>query len=369
MATAFVAWSVVWGMPLLFLVSGQAVWFSLRSRSPRQFLAERFRRLLMPFLFGLPLLVPPQLYCLLRSNPAYHESYGEFFLRFFRVVFRFDFPWFVAPHPDTMLFEAAHLYFLYYLFAFSVLALPFLLYLKRETGQRLVQRLANFCQRPGVILLLGLPIGVIEATLQSENYGGWNRYVFVVFLVYGYILASKTELVEAVRKQTLPAALLAVSATVFGFAVYARAAQAGEYLGNGYALGNVLWRGLKGIGAWLWVVAFVGLSGKCLESTSRRLATAGGGESLAGRALRYASEAALPFYMLHQTIVVAVGFYVVQWRATVPVKYGAIALVSLGLTWALYELLVRRIPLLRVLFGMRPSRPSKPDGVSQQVVT
>jgi peptidoglycan/LPS O-acetylase OafA/YrhL len=72
------------------------------------------------------------------------------------------------------------------------------------------------------------------------------------------------------------------------------------------------------------------------------------------RVLRYANPAAYPFYLLHQTVIVAVAYVVVRWDAAVFPRYVAIVLLSLGLTVALYELAVRRTNVTRVLFGLKP---------------
>jgi hypothetical protein len=61
----------------------------------------------------------------------------------------------------------------------------------------------------------------------------------------------------------------------------------------------------------------------------------------------------LPWYVLHQPVVVAVAYQVVRWDAPLPVKYLVLATASLVLTVAVYDLLVRRTPVTRFLFGMR----------------
>lgn len=358
--SAFVALGVLWGMPLMFLISGQTTWFSLASRNAGQFVLERFQRLMIPVLFGLLVFVPPHLYCWLRADPAYQESYLKFYPRFFQVVPKFDFPWFIAAHPSSMLFEVAHLWFLYYLLAFTLLLLPLFLYLRRDAGAKWITRLASFCERPGAILVLGLPVGVIEAALQSENYGGWNRYAYLLFLVYGYLMAGDPRFARAIRRHGLLALLLVMPATALGFTLYARAANVGVYLGRGYALGNVLWRVLKGVGAWWSVVAILGLGGRWLQHRADGW-QAGHPSShrFLDRVLEYANEAVLPFYVLHETVVVVIGFSIVKWQASVWVKYWTISLVSLGVTLALYEFLVRRTAVTRFLFGMKPQRPAR----------
>jgi hypothetical protein len=357
--TAFVAWGVVWGMPLMFLICGQTAGLSLSRRRAPEFLAERFGRLLVPFVFGLLVLVPPQIYLWLRGNPSYGESYGEFLPRFFHLVPRVDFPWFLAPHPHTMLFEVAHLYFLYFLFAFTVVALALFLYLRQEAGRRWIRRAVAFFERPGLILLLGLPLGAIEAALESENYGGWNRYVFLLLFLYGFVIAQDVRLSEAIRRHGPVAWALVIPATALGFAAYVRAAQTGVYLGHGYALEAVLWRMLKGAGAWWWVIALLSLGSTWLKAhVGGQGDRDSGGQRLLYRAVRYANEAVLPFYLLHHPAVVIIGFYVVRWEASVWVKYLTISIASLMVTFAVYEWVVRRISLMRFLFGMRPQEPA-----------
>jgi glucans biosynthesis protein C len=70
--------------------------------------------------------------------------------------------------------------------------------------------------------------------------------------------------------------------------------------------------------------------------------------------LRYANEAVLPFYLLHFPLIVTIAFYVVQWNTSILMKFLVIMLCALLSTLTLYDLLIRRIPLLRRAFGMKP---------------
>jgi glucans biosynthesis protein C len=75
--------------------------------------------------------------------------------------------------------------------------------------------------------------------------------------------------------------------------------------------------------------------------------------------LRYASEAAMPFYLLHMTFSVVAGYFAIQLDVSVAVKYPLIVLVATGLTMITYEL-VRRWNVMRWLFGMRPIEKCMP---------
>jgi glucan biosynthesis protein C len=71
--------------------------------------------------------------------------------------------------------------------------------------------------------------------------------------------------------------------------------------------------------------------------------------------LRYASEMVLPFYMWHQPIIVIVGYYLVLPLDLSPIaKYGLIVVIALPIVILIYEFLIRRLNLLRVLSGLKP---------------
>ena len=93
------------------------------------------------------------------------------------------------------------------------------------------------------------------------------------------------------------------------------------------------------LGRWSLTLAVLGLGHRFLNRTSTLL--------------RYAGEAAMPFYLLHMTFSVLAGYFVIQLNAPVVVKYPLIVLLGTGATLVAYELLVRRWNLMRWLFGMK----------------
>src|SRR6266540_2974890 len=139
-ATVFIAFGATWGMPLLFVVSGMGIWYSLRSRGVGAFARERVRRLLIPLLTGLVALVPLQVY--LGSRRAGDtSSYAAFYARFWDVRPSLNFPFVVGAAPGTGVFEVGHLWFLVCLLAFSLVLLPGFAWLRRPRGMRLVELL------------------------------------------------------------------------------------------------------------------------------------------------------------------------------------------------------------------------------------
>ena len=125
--TVFSLWGSLWGMPLLFLVSGMGVRYAMRTRSAAAFARERLARLGIPLVTRLVLLVPPMFYIARLSQPGFIEPYGRFWLNFVNVsaIGRGLLPRGSWTSGGTA-FDPAHLWFLYVLLVFSVTLLPLL---------------------------------------------------------------------------------------------------------------------------------------------------------------------------------------------------------------------------------------------------
>ena len=329
--SCFITFIHQWHMPLFFLLSGASTWLALSFRSAGQYVQERFKRLLIPFLFGIVVLIPPQVYFRLLSNSNY-QSYLQFYPQFFNGI---------RPQGN---FEWGHLWFVIYLFVFSLIALPLFLHLQ-GTGAPLLSKLSVGMEKPGAILLLALPLAAIEASLRPRWPGFQNLYddwanfcLYLLYFIYGYLLCADARFFQAIERHLRMTLVLAVTSMLALFYLW------GTHIlsERSYSLEYILYQLLRGVDSWFWVVALVGLGRRYLNFNSRLL--------------QYASVASYPFYLLHQTVVVAVGFYVVRWHADILEKFGVISTTSLIATVALYELLVRRNNVGRFLFGLKPIR-------------
>jgi hypothetical protein len=128
---------------------------------------------------------------------------------------------------------------------------------------------------------------------------------------------------------------------------------------------SVLWRFVKGIGARAWIITIMGAAMSVVRRRARQPTPAvphhqarpddpaDGTLPLRDRAIRYANQAVLPVYVLHQTVIVMIGFYVVQWDVPTLAKYLVISFTALLATLVLYDVGVRRTAATRVLFGMK----------------
>lgn len=319
-----------WHMPLFFLLSGAVTWFALSSRTAGEYLKERFKRLFIPFLFGTLVIVPPQVYYRLLSNPNYQKSYIQFYSQFFNGI---------RPQGN---FEWGHLWFVIYLFTFSLIALPLLLYLKQKASQGLIS-LAMFLEKPGAIFLLALPLALIEAALRPKwsgfqnLYDDWaNFFLYLCYFIYGYLICSDARLGQAIDRQLKITLVMAVAFMSLLFSLWAS-----NILPNrGYSLEYVLYQMFRGVNSWFWVVALLGLGRRYLNFNNKLL--------------QYANEAAYPCYILHQTIVVAIAFYAVHLHISIIEKFLVISTASLVSTIVLYDLLVKRNNIVRFFFGLKP---------------
>jgi hypothetical protein len=349
--------AALWGMPLLFMISGTGMWYSLRSRTTGEFAGERIRRLLVPLVFGVVVIVPPQIWIRLRGDPGYTESFWAFLPRFFDVEFTMrSFPFVIWGDPATDLFETGHLWFVVILFSYSLLLLPLIRVLRRPTGLAFTERLASMADHWWVVLMAGLPFAVLDSAFGSEEgLAGWSRYSYAAFILYGYLLATDPRFRQVLRRFRTRNLLLGI--VLFGAtaAFYTLATnQPGTDPLEDYGVMSLAFRSTKGVSGWLMVA---GIIGSFAGSRHPRPvpASSSAKPSLMNRITAYTAEAVLPVYILHQTVIVLLAFYVVQWQIPGVLKYLTISLCSLILIFAIYDIAVRRTRLTRFLFGMKPS--------------
>ena len=357
--TVFLLWGSLWGMPLLFLIAGMGARYAMRTRPAAAFARERLARLGIPFAAGLALLVPPMFYLERLAQPAFHQSYWQFWLSFVNL------PAIAArllPRGSWtsggVSFDPAHLWFLYVLLVFSVALLPLLAYLRGPRGRPLIGRLAGLAERHGgvVVWAAALPMMATEAVFSPDvNTGGWERATYVFPFLYGFVIACDPRFEAALRRCRWPALAVACAATG------ALLAWAGALGGSLAGLSGVPtdWSALQGLAGWAWIVAIMGFAGSV---AARRASLPPARAALPPaaprprwrRAARYANEAVLPFYLLHEPVIVAAAWLIVRWHAPVPAKYAALVIVSFAATLGLYEALVRPFRLTRLLSGMKP---------------
>ena len=322
-----------WGMPLFFLVAGAGSWFALRRRTGGQFTRERTLRLLVPFLTGTLLLGPIQLYLSWRHRIEIGVWDGSF-LDFVAVRLAYPFP---------KIFGAVgyHMWFLGFLFAYSLIALPLFIWLKGETGRRFVSRLAGFSERRGAILFFLLPPVVMRLSLHpffpvQQHWADF--FTFGAFFVLGYMMFADERFSQAIRRDWLillgVGIVLILAAMPIGFLLESFEIEKPPST----FLEFLLW-GLIAACGWCWTAFMLFIGMRFLNQDSP--------------ALQYGQKTILPFFIVHQPVILAVAYFVVQWDASIWIKLLVVVLGSFAVSLGLTEWVIKHVRFLRILFGMK----------------
>jgi hypothetical protein len=239
-----------------------------------------------------------------------------------------------------------HLWYLEFLFVFSFLTLPLFLYLRSPSGVRLLGGLSRLLCKPGAIFLLAIPLAAMtflsavpaikNSIFGNEGFGGWSFFPYLSLLIIGYVLATDEGLTQMMERHRFPGLLLGILLFVLGYLIY-KAVEQWPWLPR-----TLVMSPLRALLCWSWLIALCGFASRHLRFTNGFL--------------KYANDAVLPFYILHQAIILTVGFYVLRLDTSLWLEYLLIAVSSFIVIMALYELLIRRINLVRFLFGMKMIR-------------
>jgi glucans biosynthesis protein C len=316
-----------WRMPLLFFISGAGVFFALGSRSKWSFAGERTKRILLPLVFGMFIVVPPQIYY---ERLTQGNTYS--YLEFYKSVFEFQ------PYPQGS-FSWHHLWYLAYIFTYSLICLPLFGYLRSEKGKIMLERIAGFLSGKGSIYLLLIPLLISEAVLrpywptEQNLIKDWANFTFsLLIFIYGFIICSQEKIREAIEEQRIISLCSAIILTTVLYVFY------WNNWPEPSPAGMVLYYLIKVANIWCWLLAILGFGRKYLTFNNSLL--------------KYTSEAVYPFYILHQTVIICIAYYLINWQASIGLKFFVISVGMFLVCWFLYEC-IRWINFLRPFFGLK----------------
>jgi peptidoglycan/LPS O-acetylase OafA/YrhL len=326
-------------MPLFFFVAGAASKFALRRRSSRQYISERVFRLLIPFIVGSIILSPVQAYFEALHKGKYQGSFLSFIPE-----------WPGRTAAASSLSPVAfgdwgfHLWFLAFLFAFSLLALPIFRWLQLESGLRLISWLGGLVKVRGGMLLFIIPLALARVLVQPffpSEVHGWMDFVYLfLFFVLGYVVYSDKRFLEGVRRDRW----LLFGSGVLALIAYGGLSAAYGDQAFGWALAFVFpWSSILMVlftfMSWGWALSALYLAMRYLNFTNSWL--------------EYGNRTIMPFYLLHQPVIIVLAYFVVQWDMGVTLKLLILAVGSFLITLGLIELLIRPFKPTRMLFGMK----------------
>ncbi|MCG2616721.1 acyltransferase family protein [Terrimonas sp. NA20] len=317
-----------WRLPLLFVISGMGTWFALQNRTGGQFAGERIKRLLLPLLFGMAVIVPPQIYAERLAKHQFSGSYLDFW-------------------PASLASEAYpmgnlswhHLWFLPYLLLFSLVLIPAFLYVKKNRGNALSAFTSRQLAKSWGMYIFIIPLYLIEAFIEPffpvthALTGDWFTIINTCTLFFfGFLLISSGEIFWKVvrdhRRRNL----------VFAIVAFLLLMARKSFLHDSYLV-HFTEAFVSVFNFWSWILVLFGYASVYLTRSSRFLA--------------YANEAVFPFYILHQTVMMVIAYYLIDQSYGFVVKFVLLVAGTFAGSLLIYELLIRRWKLIRPLFGLK----------------
>lgn len=326
-----------WRIPLLFLVSGYASAAILRKNASRGggtagFAWERTKRLLIPVLFGMAVIIPPQVWIDLTGQHGYRRGFLEFWARDY---FGFQFISGIAM-PTWQ-----HLWFVVYLWLYT-LTLALLLAILPRPWRAAIGRAAERALTGWRVL--GVPLALLALNLLATWPGhdathdvindGPAHVVFFGMFLFGYLLRGGAGVWAGIRawwKLAAAMALVAYSVVAGVEIVYPGRSVPPDWVIGMFGVARIFQ-------GWCAIVALLGIADRFWNRDHPWRATL--------------TEAVFPFYLIHQTIIVVVAWWCLSTGLGNAESFAVlVATTTLG-CWLFYRV-GRAIPGVRLLIGLR----------------
>jgi hypothetical protein len=279
-------------------------------------------------------IIPPQVYIERIFRGQFEGSYFRFYLEAFN-----------GMYPEGNL-SWHHLWFLAYLFVFSLLALPIFKRYLVDRKPAFLKRLMDSMDGRWSLFAPAIPLALYEAVLRPYWPNGnqnlindWANFVFYfTIFVYGFVLVSDQKYQSLIQRHGNKAIILSIVTSLVLLLFY----PVGGQLGLPKPVFGVLelfYRIIWGFSCWFWLVALLSLGIRFLSFTNRFLV--------------YSNEAVLPIYILHQTVIVIATFFIIKLSLPILPALILVTFCAFAGSIIIYVLIVKRIKWVRVLFGMR----------------
>ncbi len=295
-----------WFMPLLFLLAGISARLSLEKRTTKEFIKQRINKLLIPFITGMVFLVPIQTFYARKFFYNYNGRFIE------------NWQYFFTHYTDLSGYDGAftpgHLWFILYLFIISIVSLIIFRYFPYRKAGLVTGRLNIFC-----IIILFIPIWIMY---YIGNFGGFSIGKNLALYLAGYYIINNKNVMEKVEKNIKWITLLCIASTLISVVLYYKYLYYGD-----------IWVNYIG-----WITILVVLVyGKRFLNKKTKL-------------MEFARRASYPVYILHQSILVALAYYIASIFNNIMVQAVVICIGSLVLTVVVY-CIISKIPVARKIIA------------------
>jgi glucan biosynthesis protein C len=328
---SIVLWFHQWRLPLLFFISGVGIYFSLKTRNILKFTLERFRRLFIPLVFAMLFTIPVQVYVEYLQKGRVTGSYFEFYPSV----------WDFVPYPDGSL-TWSHMWFIVYLLTFILILIPLFSIMKIKMIEKYKDEFSNILSSKYLIFFIFFIqyYNYYQFYLKYPEQGSLveDWFVFnssITYLILGYLFASINQFwnnCEHYRKISFSIAVM--TSTILFINYYIPNA-----LPKKEGMDTQVYFLLDALQIWSIIMTIIGFAKKHLNNSTS--------------ILQYLNQAVFPFFIIHQTIIVALGYWIVQLKVSILSKYMLLSVCASIIIYALYEYVIRRTKLTRFLYGMK----------------
>ena len=327
-----------WMMPLFFIISGASLFYAIgKSGDWRRFYVDKFLRLMIPVLFASVTHSALQVYLERLTHGQFSGSFFSFLPEYFNGLYL------GIGMSGNFAFHGMHLWYLLFLFVYTLICYRLFIWLK-GSGREILNRITSLFTRPGLIYLgFSLPLLIMkvlipQAVLDVGN-GGWGFLYYIWFLISGFIIVSSNRLQQHIKNQRWMSLLVGVVLS----AVYLYQLFSPSRVVFPAWISDWIYTLLSFLSAWSWLFAILGFGMRFLAFDRP--------------VLRYTNEGVLPFYILHQTVLLGIGYFIMPWEIPDALKWVIVFAGSFIIIMTLYTLLVQKVELFRFLFGMKTTHP------------
>jgi hypothetical protein len=232
-----------------------------------------------------------------------------------------------------------HLWYLLFLFIYSLICYRLFIWLK-GSGREVLNRITSLFSRPGLMYVgFSVPLLIMKVlipqTVLDVGNGGWAFLYYIWFLISGFIIVSNDRLQQQIINQRWISLLLGVGLS--SAYLYQLFSQSRMVFPAGIT--DWIYTLLSFFSAWSWLFAILGFGMRFL-AFDRPLR-------------RSANEGVLPFFILHQTVLLCIGYFVMTWEIHDAAKWAIVFISSFIVILTLYMHFIRKFEFLRFLFGMK----------------
>ncbi|MCC3861462.1 acyltransferase family protein [Pseudemcibacter aquimaris] len=324
-----------WRMDLLFLVSGVAISVMMTKMTMASFLKQRVVKLFIPAFVATIFIVAPQPYFEALQKGIIEPGFWQFWTT----------QYFTGQFWDGMLTPVPtynHMWYVVYLFAYTAVLVPVIFFANSEAGHKLLSKIENWLSRGARILwapyILYLAVffyrgdNDITHNIIDDSFG---HFIYIYILIMGVLFVRMPTVWDAFarnRYKALALALLAYGTNLIKYHFDT-------------PLDVIQWDLVEMIIKWSWIATILGFAKHHLNFRNEFL--------------NYGNSIVYPFYILHQSVTIIIGYYIIDWGFNGIVEFVFILIGTYLISWGLIEAVIKRNNLIRICFGLNPKRKER----------